>query len=107
MKKWIVGVSLLLLLSLISVYFFIPSEVTVTNSITANANQTGVYRFLTNDSNWMKWWPGSSFVHNDSKGVFESDGYRFNKNKLLYNAFEIIIEKDKLTENSLLNILSV
>ena len=96
MKKWIIVAFSLFLLFLIGVYFFIPGKIVVTRSITANANQSGVYRFLTDESNWSKWWPGSSSTDKDADTVFESGGYRFKKTIHGYNSFGIIIEKDKI-----------
>ena len=107
MKKWIIGACSILLLLFISSYFFIPGKIIVTRSITANANQTGVFRFLTDESNWQKWWPDSSSVIVDRQTVFESGGYHFEKTKMLYNSFEITIEKDHCTDSSLLHIFSL
>lgn len=76
----------------------------MTKSITANANQTGVYRFLNDEFNWKKWWPGSSTVIDAQDIAFESGGYWFKKIKPLYNSFEITIEKDKNSEISYLHI---
>jgi hypothetical protein len=104
MKKWLIRVVFVFILFLIGSYFFIPKKIFVTKSITANANQTGVYRFLSDESNWQKWWPGSSSINKDAENVFESGGYRFKKTKLLYNSFEISIEKDKSIDSSLLHI---
>lgn len=107
MKKWIIGVCLLSLLSLISVYFFIPSTIVVTKSIMAKANQAGVYRFISDESNWQKWWPVSSSSDKDSKTGFESEGYRFKKIKPLFNAFEISIAKNEQASGSLLQLFSL
>jgi len=78
----------------------------ITKSITANANQTGVYRFLTDESNWQKWWPDSSSINNVAGIVFESGGFKFKINNILYNSFGITIEKGKGTDSSLLHIFS-
>lgn len=107
MKKSIIGACATLLLFLLSSYFFIPGKIVITRSITANANQAGVYRFLMYEPNWSKWWPGSSSVDEGLETVFESGGYRFKTTKPFHNSFEIAIEKEKLTENSLLQIFSL
>lgn len=106
MKKWIVAVIILLLLSLISIYILIPANIVVTKSITVDANQAGTHRFLTDKSNWQKWWPGSSGDSNKTINAFELNGYRFNKNKSFFNSFEITIEKNAGVLNSLLQLLS-
>lgn len=107
MKKWIIGLAFIFLLLLLCSYFFIPQKIVVTRSVTANANQAGVYRFLNDESNWPKWWPASSFFDKGSETVFQSGGYRFKKTKPLYNAFEITINKDKRTDSSFLYIFSL
>ncbi len=104
MKKWIIIVFSLFLLFLISCYFFIPEKIIVIRSISANANEKGVYRFLNIEANWQKWWPGSYSISDSLKTSFESGGYQFKKTNPLYNSFEITIEKGRNTQNSLLNI---
>lgn len=106
MKKWIIVACSLFVLFLISAYSIIPKKILLTKSITANANQTGVYRFLTDESNWQKWWPGSSYIDEGARAVLESGGYLFKRTKLLYNSFEISIQKGKDIHNSLLVIFS-
>lgn len=91
---------------LIGTYFFIPENIVVTKSVTANANQAGVYRFLNDESNWQKWWPGSSSIPGSSETLFKSGGYQFKKTKPLYSSFEIAIENGQNTQSSLLNIFS-
>lgn len=105
MKKWIASVIILLLLSLIGIYVIIPANIVVTRSTTVNANQTGIHRFLTDESNWQKWWPDSSNNNNKTTN-FELNGYRFNKNKSLFNSFEIEIEKNGGVLSSLLQFFS-
>ena len=104
MKKWLIVAFSLFLLFILGTYFFIPGKIVVKKSITANANERGVYRFLTDASNWPMWWPGSSSVNNDAEKVFESDGYRFKRAMSGYNAFEIVIEKGKTADSSVLRI---
>jgi len=105
MKKWIVVFLILLVLSLSSVYIFIPANIVVTKSIIVNANQAGTHRFLTNESNWQKWWPDAS-GDNRMTGL-KLDGYRFNKNKSLFNSFEVTIERNGGVLVSLLQFLSI
>jgi len=106
MKKWVIAAASLFVLLLAGIYFFIPGKIVVARSITANANQSGVYRFLTNASNWPAWWPGWSSTDKVADSVFESGGFRFNKTINGYNSFGIIIEKDKTADSSFLHLLS-
>ncbi len=103
MKKWIIVAAILVLLFLTVSYLAIPEKVDVTKSVTAKANLAGVHRFLTSEPNWVKWWPGT-VSHAGSEPVFESGGYRFKKNRVLYQSFEMSITKGENTYNGLLNI---
>ena len=106
MKKWIIAAAALVLLFFAGSYFLIPGKIDITRSVTAGVNPTALFRFLSDDSNWRKWWPGS--VYNArGKHVLESGGYRFKKNKALYQAFEMLIVKDDHSDNSLLTIFSI
>lgn len=104
MKKWLIGIVTAFLLFLIGSYFFIPRKIDLKKTITANANQSGVYRFLTDLSNWPRWWPGSSSTLDGADTLFESGGYRFKKATEGYNTFKIVIEKGKTADSSQLHI---
>lgn len=105
MKKWIIGALILLLLSLSSIYIFIPANIVVTKSIIVDANQAATHRFLRDESNWQKWWPDSS---GDNKmAELKFDDYLFNKNKSLFNSIEVAIKKNGEELNSFLQFLSI
>lgn len=106
MKKWIAVVLSLPVLFLAAVYLFIPNNINVSGSIIANANQNGVYRFLTDTSNWSLWWPGSYSGNKNGDHVFESGGYQFKKTTEGYNSVGVVIEKDNSADSSLLHIFS-
>lgn len=103
MKKWIIGISILLSI-LIGIYVFIPRKIVITKSVTANASPSGVYRFLNDESNWSKWWPDSSSIPRNVETFFKSGEYQFKKTKSLFNSFEIAIASGENIQNSLLNI---
>ncbi len=105
MKKRFVAALSVLLLILASLYFFIPGKIFVSESITSTANQNAVYRFLSEDSNWIKWWPEKPKVNTSPAGKWQLDGYMFNIVTPLYNAFEVNIEKDGHSINSLLHLV--
>jgi hypothetical protein len=106
MKKWIVIAFSLVILFLVGIYFFIPDKIVVTRAIAANANQSGVYRFLSDASNWSLWWPDSSSTDKGANPVFESGGYRFEKTTQGYNSFEVIIKKNGAADSSVLHLFS-
>lgn len=66
MKKLLISLSVLFAVLLASVYLFIPSRLRIQEVITIKAPLPGVTRFLMQDSNWHKWWPGvTPFVLNE------------------------------------------
>ena len=106
MKKWFIAILSLIFLFFIIAYFIIPGQIFVTRSFTSNANQTGVYRYLTHQSNWQKWWPANGSGKTRTDTLLEEAGFSFHINKILYNAFDISISKGKNTDSSVLYIFS-
>ena len=108
MKKWLIGIFAIIILFLISCQIFIPQNIIVVKSVIAKANLNGVYRFLSSDSNWIKWWPEKFSASSESAMALpESGGFQFIKTKLGYNSLEIVIKKDKKTTPSLLHLASL
>ena len=107
MKKWLLGFILLLFLFFVGTYFFIPRKIVITRAVNANANQAGVFRFLSEEKNWKRWWPGEITESNDSTAMFEAGGYCFTKTGTHFNSFDFSIKKDKQTFNSLLQLFSI
>lgn len=106
MKKWLIGGSAILILFLIVCQVILPQTIIVKKSMTANVNLNGAFRFLSNDTNWKKWWPQLTATGKDSMIRFESGGYRFTKKKVGYNSFTIAVQKNGKVYNSLLLLLS-
>src|SRR5207249_5541650 len=77
MKRIFLGLTVFLFLLIATVYAFIPGKLTVSSASSFKANQESVYRFLINDSNWQKWWPGT--VSKSSRGslLFRYKDYDF------------------------------
>ena len=108
MKKWLIGIFALVILFLISCQIFIPQNIILKRSVIARANLNGVYRFLSSDSNWIKWWPEKFSASGESaKALPESGGFQFIKTKMGYNSLEIVIKKDKKTTPSLLHLATL
>lgn len=87
MKKILLGLVLLLVVALAAVYLFIPGRIKMKASISINAALPGVNRVLANDSNWNKWWPGTtSFTYKEQ--VYTIRGR-------ILNAFDIVIHNNQ------------
>ena len=78
-------------------YIFIPSKIKISAIASGHANSKAAQRFLEDDTNWNKWWPGSK--------PFYFNEFDFRLTKKMLNAFELQIldKKDSLT--TLLKIL--
>jgi hypothetical protein len=76
MKKWFAGLLIIGLLSLASLYVFIPSVVSLKSTTSIKVTQQGLYRMLLDKNNVQKWWPG-----NESKaaadGKLSLGGYNY------------------------------
>jgi len=106
MKKKLVIAVLLVLIILAGALLFIPKKIKVSSSVTYAANAQGVFNFLTDQTNWEKWWPGK-ISGNEGKLVFNFSSYNFYIDKMLYNACEINFEKDNKMYTGLMKIVSL
>jgi hypothetical protein len=95
MKKWLFALLVILLFAIASIYLFIPSRLTVTQSVPVTATQEGTLRFLSSLPNWKKFWPGTSGENRDSTEFYSYGGYNFFLKTVLYNAIELNAEKNR------------
>ena len=70
MKKWLVGILVILSCFTAFVYVFIPNGMTISRDISVKANREGLYRNLSDEKNWSEWWPGNK-TGPDSSGNYE------------------------------------
>jgi hypothetical protein len=106
-KKIIISAIFILLLALAAVYFFIPSKLKISGAVTYQANRESITRFLGEDKNWGKWWPGTITKNAGAKSVFSYNGYNFEIKEILYNAFILKLTKSNDSSASLLKIISL
>jgi hypothetical protein len=99
MKKILLGLLLLIIIALAAVYMIIPGKLNMNGTVTINAALPGVFRTLTNDSSWEKWWPGNP--------TFNFNGKKFMPGEKLYNSIEIIISDDETKLNSRMDLLLI
>lgn len=96
MKKWFIGLALLLVVIIVSAFIFIPSQLTVSNVSFIKASSYAVLRNLHNETEWNKWWPGEKSENKDSLRKHPSlNGYTYLITKKLYNAIELNIRSGK------------
>ena len=106
MKKWLIGLVLVILLLVGCTYFFIPDRLKISKNILINANQQGTFRFLADKNNWTKWWRGTTSDSDMEKGFLKYGDYDFHVNQILHNAFEINLIGENTYKTSLLQIFS-
>jgi ribosomal protein L21E len=109
MKKWIIGVSIIVILAVAYLYLFIPTMVSFHNSLTFGANFQGFNRVIYDQENWEKWWPGKE-QNPASKNIqpaFQFKGNTYTVVEKRYNSFVISITGDDIKANTSLNFVPV
>jgi hypothetical protein len=84
-------------LAFAAVYLFIPGKIKIYVTVPVKAAMTGVSRLLSNDSNWHEWWPG--------EGTFDLNGKFYIINGHIFNAFDVMIIKEKDSLDSRMNLV--
>jgi len=88
MKKITVGIVVILVLLLGSVYVFIPSKIQIVSSTTINCVPATASNCINDSLTWKKWWPVQS-------NNFVLDAYEFRLTDPLSDGAEISIEKNE------------
>jgi len=105
MKKILFAILITVLLIIAGIYIFIPKKLKVSSAISYTANAEAIFRFLAADSNWKKWWPGEISNDNNAKKIFTYSGYDFHINKILYQAYELILSGKQENDTALMKII--
>jgi hypothetical protein len=58
MKKWFIGLLLVLAVATAGVYIFIPANIKIRKVMSIRANEKGVHKFIQLREGIIKWWPG-------------------------------------------------
>lgn len=85
MRKSLIALLCVLFILVSSVYLFIPSKLTIRAVTMVHASPQGLFRVLTRDSSWARWWPGT--INHDSAG----------NTKLTYKDFVFVIHEKKIS----------
>lgn len=101
MKKWLVSFAVVIVLMVISFYFFIPSRLVITNQLTVQCTEAATRRFLFNNAQWTRWWPAEK---NGSSFTYKNDSYSLKAG--YYNSAAVVIGHDGKFIGSVLNVLS-
>jgi hypothetical protein len=105
MKGIFIAVIVSLLLLLLTGYALIPRKLAVSSATSFGANRDGVYRFLINDSNWQKWWPGK--ISSVAKGSFQFTykGIGLQIQKIFYDVIQLKLGDNDFSSTGFLKIV--
>src|SRR5690348_3618134 len=114
MKKWLLILLAVLVITIAGVYIFIPARLNVTESIPVTATQEGTIRVFSTRLSWNRIWPGgvgmrfrsnTSTMRQDTSFFYTNGGYEFYIKKILFNSLELTIEKNRDSIESAMYIL--
>ncbi len=77
MRKWLIGLFLLLLIFFVGVYFLLPAQQVVSHFTLVGAGQSSVYRCLSDEACIQKWWQDEKEQNKTSQRTLQKDGYHF------------------------------
>lgn len=105
MKKIIPGIFILLFLLLLSVYLFIPAQLTVSKIVIAQANKSGVLRVLADESKWPQWWPDDKRTTQERNDIFYYNNFYYQFNKAFLNTIKVSIENRQSQNSSSISVI--
>ena len=91
MKKWILTVSVLVVVIISILYFLIPANQNAGYQTVVNCTQTASSRKIIYTEKWKLWWPGEKI--NDT--LYKYQNYTYSIDKILLNGIEITISDNK------------
>ena len=65
MKKWLIGLTVIILLLVVCSYVFIPERINISEEVLVNCTPGGAMRILIDENKWKKWWPGNNSTDPD------------------------------------------
>lgn len=102
MKKWLISLLVLIILALACIYFFIPSALKISQVTLVRSAKSSAYRFLSEENNWQKWWPGDSSQKNNS---FDYKNVQYQLLPKLRTTVDVLIQHDGSDINSTIDII--
>lgn len=101
MRKLLIALLLILAVSTVCIYLFIPKKVSVSQVETVNVGDRWVFGYVMDKAGWKNWWPVTATGTTDSSFVY--NGLSFSIDSLFYNAMKIKIKRGEtlITESRL------
>src|ERR1700676_1624465 len=106
MKKWILWLLLILILTLSYIYFFIPSKIVISNVTTAKATIFGEFRNINQEEKWENWWRDANGKSHIKGDPFTYNGTIFRLANHSYNVAGIEIDHNGMKLSSVLHLIS-
>src|SRR6478672_3115346 len=104
MKKFLVGIGVIIVCFLLFVYIFIPGHVQIKSISIVKVSPQAAARVLSVRNNWKKWWPENDAPSNhDSILTYKANHYKIDQH--VSNAFDINIVNGNDSLHSLLTLL--
>lgn len=103
MKRVLVLLLAIILLTLTGIYLFIPGKVFISVNEKINCTSTGAMRTLEEKKKWADWWPGKTI--NNPAGTFNHATIDYIPGYAEYNFIQISIRNNNNSINSTLSVL--
>jgi hypothetical protein len=101
MKKWLLGIGVALILSVIAIYVLIPAEIKISSNILTGCSAKNVSAFLHDQQKWVRWWPHQAVLVTPDSFFNYNDG-RYKLTKPLAEGGEIqLMKENKKIETSI------
>jgi len=107
MKKWIVWLLGLAILTFLSIYIFIPSKIVISKVIAAVVPTSAEFRYVSQQDKWEKWWRDAHGKSHSPGEPFTYNGTTFRLSQTGYNVAGIDIEQDGIILHSELDLVSI
>jgi hypothetical protein len=98
MKKWIVGLLVIITLTILSLYIFIPSKIAITGVTASRVPISAAYRLISQQDKWEKWWKDSNGKPHIKGQPYSYNGSNFRSPQTGYNV--VSIESNRTASSS-------
>ncbi len=110
MKNLLKVILILSALALLCIYLFIPSKIRFSKIAFIKTNQNVANRYLTDETNWRKWWPPNKHDSSSADNVKSKENYTYKNhvyaiNNRMVNAAGISIKNNNSALNTNINIV--
>ncbi|MGI8950258.1 MAG: hypothetical protein ACR2FN_01605 [Chitinophagaceae bacterium] len=108
MKKWIIGIFIISVLSTVITYILIPNNIIISNFASVKCNSDGAFRSLSQINNWISWWPSNASDNAedsiDKKKFLIYTEDRYCVTQVKNYIIDVLIEHNDLKINSTINL---